>query len=154
MVGSNYILFYLVSFHPQCCRLCWYQGIVSSTPSIQCCLDSATLCSRMSRTCHRMPPSQNPFPRPTQCPPISPIHQETATPTHQEVAATPPFLIHHPALTLAVHSRCQVRFITELCSTFLPFPTYSTTATNAPLFDVLPSGQRLPLLPTCPQRSR
>lgn len=139
----------------QCCRLCWYQGTASSMLSIQCCLASATLYSRMSHTCRRMPPSQNPFLRPTQCPPISHIHRETVTQTHQEAVAAPPFLIHHPALTPAVHSRCQVRSNSELSSTFLLFQPYGTTTTH---FSALWSSsfrtQRLPLLPTCPQRNR
>lgn len=98
-------LFFFLSL--QCCPQCWYRGIVSSTPSIRCCLASAIPSSRMSRTCHRTPLSQNPLLRPTLCP--SRIHQATATQTHQAVAAAPPSLIHHPVLTRAVRSRCRVR---------------------------------------------
>lgn len=83
-------------------------------PSIQCCHASAILFSRTSRTCPRMPPSQNPLPRPTQCP--SPIRQGTATRTHPGAAAVPPSRIHQPVLTQAVHSRCQVSCQTELTS--------------------------------------
>lgn len=149
MSSSSYVV------PPQCCHLCWYQGTASSMRSIPCCLASATLYSRMSRTCRRMPPSQNPFLRPTQCPPISLIHRETVTQTHREAVAVPTFLIHHPALTLAVHSRCQVRSNSDL-PLFFSFQSHGTTTTTH--FSALWSSpfrtQRLPLLSTCPQRSR
>jgi len=92
---------------PQCCLLFWYRGTASSMPSIPCCPGSATLCNRMSHTCPRMPPFQNPFLRPT--PFLSRIHLEIASQTPLEVAAVPPSLIRHPAPTPEVHSRCQVR---------------------------------------------
>lgn len=125
----------------QCCHLCWYQGTASSMRSIQCCLASATLYSRMSRTCRRMPPSQNPFLRPTQCPPISRIHRQTVTQTHREAVAVPTFLIHHPALTLAVHSRCQVRSNSDL-PLFFSFNHTEQQQLNSLLFDLPPSGRR------------
>lgn len=93
---------------PQCCPLCWYRETASSTQSIQCCLVSATLYSRMTRTCRRTPPSLNPSLKPTQCPPLFPTHRETASQTHRAAAATPPFHTHHPAPTPAARSRYQV----------------------------------------------
>lgn len=93
----------------QCCHLSWYQGTASLMPSIRCCLAFATPYNRTSHTCPKMPPSQNPLVRQTPC--LSHIHLGTVTQTHLEVAAASPFLIHHLALTPAVHSRCQVVII-------------------------------------------
>lgn len=128
----------------QCCRLCWYRGTASLTPSIQCCLASVTLYNRTSRTCPRTPPSQSPLLRPTQCLFL----------IRQEAAAVAPSLIRHPALTLAVHSRCQVRASSKYLLTVICF-FYSEQQNSlvCSLFFFLPD-QRLHLLPTCPQRSR
>lgn len=93
---------------PQCCPLCWYRETASSTQSIRCCPVSATLCSRMTRTCRRTPPSPSPLPRPTRCPPPSPTHRGTATPARRAAAATPPFRTRHPAPTPAARSRYRV----------------------------------------------
>lgn len=143
---------FYVCLRPQCCPLCWYQGTASLMPSIRCCLASAILYNRTSHTCHKMPPSQNPFLRPTQCP--SPIRLETATQTRQEAAAAPPSLIHHPALSPAVHSRCQVRSVV-ISFHLPPLPPYRTiTINSSALCSSSSLMQRLPLLPTCPQRNR
>ncbi len=136
-----------LSFSPlQCCPLCWSRGTASSMPSTRCCLASATLCNRMSRTCRRMPPSQNPLLRPTRCPPISPIRRETATQTHREAAAAPPSLIHHPALTPAVHSRCQVRkeWIIFLFTSFSSVLNNNNNSLLCPLFCLLPGAETPP----------
>lgn len=91
---------------PQCFLLSWFQGTASLTLSTQCFLDFATLYSKTSHTCPRMPPSQNPLHRPTLC------HSFTlpviATQIPPAVVAPSPFLIHPLAPILAVHSRCQV----------------------------------------------
>lgn len=109
---------FYVFLAPQCCRLFWYRGTASSMPSIQCCLAFAILYNRVSRTCPRMPPSQSPLLRPTQC----------LFRIRQEVAAVAPSLIHHPALTLAVHSRCQVRSSSKLV--FIYFYCETTKLTS------------------------
>lgn len=148
----NNVFVFLSPPPPQCCRLCWYQGTASSTPSTRCCLASAILYSRMSRTCPRMPPSQSPLLRPTQCP--SHTRRGTATQTRREAAAVLPSLIHHPAPTRAVHSKCQVRSIKNLKHLALIFFSFKLN-NNSLLFVLLPFlMQRLPHLPTCPQRSK
>lgn len=106
---------------PQCCRLFWYLGTASSMPSIQCCLAFAILYNRMSRICLRTPRSQSPSLRPTQC----------LFRIRQEVAAVAPSLIHHLALTLAVHSRCQVRSSSKI--TFF-FSHCEATKLTSPFF--------------------
>lgn len=93
-------------FFFQCCLLFWYRGTVSSMPSTQCCLASATRFSRTSRTCPRMPPSQNPSLRQTLF--LSLILRETASQIHPEAAATPPSLTRHPAPIREARSSCLV----------------------------------------------